>query len=59
MTEPASQTTGNADVDAVIESLDGLDQTPLAEQVAIFESAHERLRGALTGATADPDPAAS
>lgn len=42
--------TGVPAVDAVLESLRGLDATDVAEHPAVFESAHERLRRAL-----DPD----
>jgi hypothetical protein len=42
--------TGDERVDAVLESLTGLDERPLAEHTAVFERAHERLREAL-----DPD----
>lgn len=45
--------TGDARVDAVLESLEGLDERPLAEHTAVFEQAHERLREAL-----DPDSGA-
>ena len=41
--------TGNDAVDAVLESLEGLEELPLEEQVAVFESAHEQLRSALDG----------
>ena len=40
-------TTGVAEVDAVLASLDGLDDIPVADHVAVFEQAHERLRRAL------------
>jgi hypothetical protein len=40
-------TTGVAEVDAVLSSLDGLADSPVSEHVAVFESAHERLRRAL------------
>ncbi len=39
--------TGNARVDAVLDSLTGLDDLPVDEHVAVFEQAHEELRGAL------------
>lgn len=39
--------TGVAEVDAVLSSLDGLADSPVSEHVAVFESAHERLRRAL------------
>ncbi len=42
--------TGHADVDAVIASLSGLDDLPVAEHVAVFEQAHESLRRTLVGA---------
>lgn len=39
--------TGMAEVDAVLASLDGLGGRPVAEHVAVFEQAHDRLRRAL------------
>ena len=42
--------TGVARVDAVLESLDRLDELPLTEHVSVFEAAHTELRRAL-----DPD----
>lgn len=47
--------TGNEVVDSVLASLAGLDGVPVAERVAVFESAHDRLRGALAeaGRTSD------
>jgi hypothetical protein len=39
--------TGHETVDAVLGSLDGLDDAEVATHVAVFERAHERLRGAL------------
>jgi hypothetical protein len=39
--------TGNERVDAVLDSLDALDDLPVDEHVAVFERAHEELRGAL------------
>ncbi len=41
--------TGVPEVDAVLESLEGLDDVDVAEHPAVFESAHERLRRALDG----------
>jgi hypothetical protein len=41
------QPTGSAGVDAVLESLAALDDTPVSEHVPVFESAHEQLRRAL------------
>jgi hypothetical protein len=46
------ETTGQPDVDAVVGSLDGLDDLPVAEHVAIFEQAHESLRRTLAGTNA-------
>ncbi|MFI5623106.1 hypothetical protein ACIA03_06540 [Nocardioides sp. NPDC051685] len=42
--------TGVARVDAVLETLDRLDELPLTEHVGVFEAAHTELRRAL-----DPD----
>ena len=39
--------TGNEAADDVLESLDGLDDLPVDEHVAVFERAHEQLRAAL------------
>ena len=39
--------TGDARVDAVLASLDGLDERPVSEHAAVFEQAHEQLRAAL------------
>ena len=39
--------TGVADVDAVLEAVEGLEGRPLEEHVAVFEDAHGRLRRAL------------
>ena len=44
------ETTGDETVDAVVASLRGLDDLPVAEHVAVFERAHESLRQVLTGA---------
>ena len=41
-------------MDAVLASLDDLDGRPVAEHVAVFESAHDRLRSALADAGNDP-----
>lgn len=43
--------TGVEEVDAVLDSVDGLDEVPVEEHVGVFERAHERLRGALDGRT--------
>lgn len=44
--EPSSHT-GVARVDAVLETLERLDELPLEEHVGVFESAHTELRRAL------------
>lgn len=46
--------TGVARVDAVLETLDRLDELPLTEHVGVFEAAHTELRRAL-----DPDTGAN
>jgi hypothetical protein len=46
--------TGNVTVDAVLASMEGLDDAPVAEHVAVFEHAHEQLRAALDGAAGEP-----
>ena len=46
--------TGNPVVDSVLDSLEELDRLPPAEHVAVFEAAHERLRGALSDAGEPP-----
>ena len=52
-TPVVTQETGNADVDAVVCSLDVLDDLPVADHVALFEQAHESLRRTLVGAGQD------
>ena len=47
---PPVERTGNGAVDDVLDSLDALADTPVAEHVAVFEAAHDRLRGALADA---------
>lgn len=42
---------GVDEVDQVLDSVQGLDDVPIDDHVAVFESAHERLRGALDGST--------
>lgn len=49
-TEPVR--TGNPRVDAVLDSLESLDDLPVSDHVAVFERAHDELRQALD---ADPD----
>jgi len=46
--EPAA--TGNAVVDEVLVSLEGLEDLPVAKHVAVFEAAHEALRATLADA---------
>ena len=41
--------TGVEEVDDVLTSLQGLDDRPVEEHPAVFESAHEQLRQALDG----------
>lgn len=41
------QATGLPAVDAVLASMDALEERPVAEHVAVFEQAHEQLRRAL------------
>lgn len=38
-----------ADVDAVLDAVDALEQAPVEEHAAVFESAHDQLRRALDG----------
>lgn len=45
--------TGHPEVDRVLGSLDGLDERPVAEHVAVFEAAHDTLRNALADAGND------
>ncbi|MEU6137960.1 hypothetical protein [Nocardioides sp. NPDC047086] len=47
--------TGVARVDAVLETLDRLDELPLTEHVGVFEAAHTELRRALDPETGAPD----
>lgn len=51
--EHRTEATGNETVDAVLASLEQLDELPAADNVAVFESAHDRLRGALSAAGED------
>jgi hypothetical protein len=51
-TQPVeSRSTGHEAVDAVVASLASLDDLPVADHVAVFERAHESLRGALADAS--------
>ncbi|KRF15284.1 hypothetical protein ASG90_11205 [Nocardioides sp. Soil797] len=45
----STERTGNHAVDRVLDSLDELAGKPVDEHVAVFERAHEQLRGALDG----------
>jgi hypothetical protein len=56
VSRPAEGATGHPEVDEVIASLEGLENRPLPEHVAVFESAHDRLRAALADA-GDPSGA--
>jgi hypothetical protein len=51
--ESPVEPSGNPAVDEVLELMDALDDAPVSEHVAVFESAHERLRGALSDAGDD------
>jgi hypothetical protein len=52
--------TGHPAVDEVLQSMQGLQQRPVEEHVAIFEAAHEKLRTALASAGDRPNgPAGS
>ena len=52
--------TGDEAVDAVVASMNGLDDLPVADHVAVFEQAHETLRRTLAGAgREDPAPGRS
>lgn len=48
------QRTGNPVVDSVLDSLRDLENVPVSEHVAVFEAAHDRLRGALSDAGEPP-----
>ncbi len=52
--ESVAPETGHPAVDAVLASLRDLDDKPVAEQVAVFEAAHEALRSALADAGNEP-----
>lgn len=52
--QEVAERTGNPQVDEVLESLEALDDTPVDEQVAVFEAAHEKLRSALADAGNEP-----
>jgi len=46
---PEPVRTGVGDVDAVLDSVEALDQRPVEEHPAVFESAHDQLRRSLDG----------
>lgn len=46
----AADLTGHPVVDEVLEAMQGLQDRPVEEHVAVFEAAHEKLRAALTDA---------
>jgi hypothetical protein len=46
--------TGVPAVDAVLDEVDAAAALPVDEQVAVFERAHEQLRGALDGQSDEP-----
>ena len=41
--------TGVAEVDAVLDSLEALDDRPVDEHPAVYEAAHDQLRRSLDG----------
>ncbi len=47
------ESTGNEQVDAVVASLEPLDELAVSEHVAVFERAHESLGQLLAGAPQD------
>jgi hypothetical protein len=49
----AATTTGLASADAVVDSLQALDDLPVGEHVAVFEAAHQALGQLLSGTPAD------
>ena len=51
---PAPGTTGEERVDEALALLGDLEHKPLPEHVALFESAHDRLRSALSDAGQAP-----
>ncbi len=49
----AGESTGHPGVDAVVDSLEHLDDLPAGEHVVVYESAHTALRDALNRAGDD------
>jgi hypothetical protein len=52
--EPERVRTGAPEVDQVIAAVEELEERPIEEHVAVFETAHERLRRALDPSDDDP-----
>lgn len=52
--DPEFTGTGVDQVDEVVAAVDGLDDRPIEEHVAVFEHAHDQLRRALDAHPADP-----
>jgi hypothetical protein len=52
-TPAATEATGHPVVDEVLSTLEGLEDTPVAEHVQVFEAAHDRLRSTLANAGDD------
>ena len=50
----ATGSTGNQAVDDVLRTMQGLQDRPVEEHVAVFEAAHEKLRAALADAADRP-----
>jgi len=46
--------TGHPEVDAVLASLEGLQDKPVEEHAAVFEAAHDRLRAVLSEGAGAP-----
>jgi hypothetical protein len=46
--------TGHAEVDGVLASLEGLRDKPVEEHAAVFEAAHDRLRAVLSEGAGAP-----
>lgn len=46
--EPGLPATQHPEVDAVLASLEALQDQPVEEHVAVFEAAHDRLRAVLS-----------
>jgi hypothetical protein len=54
-TEDRLEPTGHPVVDEVLAAVDGLEHRPASEHLAVFETAHDRLRGALAEHATTPD----